>query len=243
MLLYIFNMFNIYPQQNERKTGTGAKDMERIKAVLNGAEPARWLFYGDSITHGAKHTCGMRDFTEHFRERILWELHRKNDLVLNSAYSGFTAAELLRDFEWRAAAFRPTVAFVMIGSNDSAQKRNVSPEDFVRQLDELLDRFEAIGCLTVLQTPIPVLRDLDPNRSRLPRFAEAMRQTAARRNVPLIDHFAIWSRAPAEFYLHADELHPNGPGHIKIAHAIFKSLGIFEPGTSWVCSYFAPDAR
>ena len=217
--------------------------MDRIKAVLKGAGPARWLFYGDSITHGAKHTCGRRDFTEHFRERVLWELRRKNDLVFNSAYSGFTAADLLRDFEWRAAAFRPTVAFVMTGTNDSAQKRNVSPEEFARQLDELLDRFEAIGCLTVLQTPVPVLRDLDPTRARLPRMAEAMRQTASRRNVPLIDHFAVWSGDPAEFYLHADELHPNSLGHIRIAHDIFKALDIFDPRTSWVCRLFAPDAR
>ncbi|MBQ9337320.1 MAG: SGNH/GDSL hydrolase family protein [Lentisphaeria bacterium] len=214
--------------------------MERIKAILSGSEPARWLFYGDSLTHGAKHTCGMRDYTEYFRERVLWELHRRNDLVLNSAYSGFTAADLLRDFDWRAAAFRPTAAFVMIGGNDV---KKVTPEVFAEQLDELLDRFDAIGCRTVLQTPIPVLRDLDPSRARLPELAEAMRQTAARRSVPLIDHFAAWSKDPAEFYLHADELHPNGLGHIRIAHDIFKALDIFETRTSWVCRLFAPDAR
>ena len=43
--------------------------MDRIKAILNGSAPARWLFYGDSLTHGAKHTDGRRDFTELFRER------------------------------------------------------------------------------------------------------------------------------------------------------------------------------
>ena len=102
--------------------------MDRVKAILQNPEPARWLFYGDSITHGAKHTEGRRDFTEHFRERVIWELQRSRDLVLNSAHSGFKTTELLRDFEWRAAAFRPTVAFIMIGTNDSAA--NVSPEEF-----------------------------------------------------------------------------------------------------------------
>ena len=215
--------------------------MERIRAILNDPAPARWLFYGDSLTHGAKHTDGKRDFTEHFRERVLWELQRSSDLVLNSAFSGFTTADLLRDFEWRAAAFRPTVAFVMIGTNDSAA--GVTPEEFARQLEELLDKFAAIGSQVVLQTPIPVLWDLAPQRKTVPLLAESMRQVAARRKVPLIDHFAAWKECPAEFYLHADALHPNAEGHIKIAHDIFKALGIFETEKSRVCRFFAPDAR
>lgn len=215
--------------------------MERIRAVLKSVDPARWLFYGDSLTHGAKHTVGARDFSEHFRERVLWELGRKRDLVLNSAYSGFTAAELLKDFEWRAEAFRPTVAFVMIGTNDSGNE--VTPEEFSRQLEELLDRFAAIGCQTVLQTPIPVLRELDPKYRSQPLLAESMRQLAARRHAPLIDHFSAWRQDPAAFYLHSDELHPNAYGHIRIAHDIFKALGVFETEKSRVCRFFAPDAR
>ena len=212
--------------------------MDRIKAILNGSAPARWLFYGDSLTHGAKHTNGRRDFSELFRERVIWELQRRNDLVLNSAFSGFTTVDLLRDFEWRAAAFRPTVAFVMIGSNDIGV---MSPEEFARNLEELLDRFAAIGCQVVLQTTIPAL-EFDPQRSSMLLMAESMRQVAARRNVPLIDHCAAWSACPAEFYLHADVLHPNAEGHIKIAHDIFKALGIFETEKSRVCRFFAPVA-
>ncbi len=210
--------------------------MDRIKAILNSPAPARWLFYGDSITHGALHTYGRRDFTEHFRERVLWEMRRSGDLVLNSAYSGFTTVELLRDFDFRAAAFRPTVAFVMIGTNDSG--RETPPEEFSRQLGELVDRFAAINCLTVLQTSIPVLRDLMPKYRTLPLLAESMRQFAARRGVPLVDHFDSWRKDPAEFHLHDDILHPNAEGHVKIAHDIFKALGIFDPETSNVCRFF-----
>ena len=214
--------------------------MEKIKEILSAAEPTRWLFYGDSLTHGAKHTVGARDFTEHFRERVLWELGRRHDLVLNSAYSGFTTSDLLRDFEWRAKAFRPTVAFVMIGTNDSG--KNMTPEEFSRELEELLDRFVAIGCLTVLQTPIPVLRELNPKYRSQPLMVESMRSLASRRHVPLIDHFSVWRQEPAAFYLYSDELHPNAHGHIRIAHDIFKALGIFETEKSRVCRFFAPDA-
>ena len=213
--------------------------MKRIQAMLKDPVRARWLFYGDSLTHGAKHTCGMRDFTEYFRERVVWELHRSQDLVLNSAHSGFKTSNLLNDFEWRAAAFRPTAAFVMIGTNDA---RVITPEEFARQLEELMDRFAAISTQVILQTPIPVLNDMVDSEKTLPLLAEVMRQTAKHRNIPLIDHFELWSHEPAAFYLHADALHPNGHGHIKIAHDIFRALGIFETEKSWVCRLFAPDA-
>ena len=108
--------------------------MQRVKDLLKSAERNRWLFYGDSITHGAKHTNGSRDFSELFRERVIWELQRKEDLVLNSAYSGFSTTNLLADFEWRAAAFKPNAAFVMIGCNDS---KIMDAETFEKQLDKL----------------------------------------------------------------------------------------------------------
>ncbi|MPM58312.1 hypothetical protein SDC9_105143 [bioreactor metagenome] len=211
--------------------------MERIKTLLRRTEPVRWLFYSDSITHGVKHTNGSRDFSEPFRERVLWKLQRRSDLVLNSACSGFKTADLLRDFAWRAKAFMPHAAFVMIGSNDSADGK---PDDFAGQLEELLDNFRAIGCEVVLETPLPVLRDLDEKRSRLPQFAETVRAVARRNHVPLIDHFERWRNDSAEFYLHADCLHPNGLGHIKMAHDIFRALDIFDPATSGVCSFFVP---
>ena len=213
--------------------------MERIKTLLERQESVRWLFYGDSITHGAKHTNGMRDFSEHFRERLLWEMQRRSDLVLNSAFSGFTCMDLLNDFEFRAAAFKPHAAFVMIGCNDSVAR---TLDEFEAQLNELADKFAAIDCQVVLQTPLPVLCDLNEQRLRVPEFAEKVRKVAAERNLPLIDQFKAWSECPAVFYLHADALHPNGLGHIKIAHDIFKAMGIFETQNSRVCKFYAPDA-
>lgn len=211
--------------------------MDQIKKLLKSTEPVRWLFYGDSITHGAKHTNGRRDFSEHFRERVVWELQRKNDLVLNSAFSGFKASDLLRDFDFRAQAFMPHAAFILIGSNDSV---DVEIDTFGAQLEELVGKFEAINCRCILQTPLPVLRDLDTKRLRTPELAEKVRFVADKYELPLIDHFESWKNDSADFYLHADALHPNGEGHIKIAHDIFKALGIFEQTNSRVCNFFTP---
>jgi len=35
--------------------------MQRIKDILKSEKPVKWLFYGDSITHGALYTSGWRD--------------------------------------------------------------------------------------------------------------------------------------------------------------------------------------
>ncbi|MCQ2396857.1 MAG: SGNH/GDSL hydrolase family protein [Lentisphaeria bacterium] len=215
--------------------------MERIKAILQNPQGIRWLFYGDSITHGAKHTEGFRDFSELFRERVLWEMLRQKDLVLNAAYSGFTSTNLLEDFEWRAKAFMPTVAFVMIGTNDVA--RGIGLEQFEGQIEELTRKFQEIGTLPVLITPLPVLRNLDEARKDVSLYAEVIRKVAKKHQLPLIDEFESWRNDPAEFYLYSDPVHPNAAGHRKIALDIFKALGIFETDSSWVCRFFVPPAE
>ena len=44
--------------------------METIRRLLSRDAPVKWLFTGDSITHGALHTIGWRDYTELFSERV-----------------------------------------------------------------------------------------------------------------------------------------------------------------------------
>ena len=38
--------------------------------LISRKEPVRWLFAGDSITQGARHTRGHRDYTQLFKERV-----------------------------------------------------------------------------------------------------------------------------------------------------------------------------
>ena len=61
--------------------------MEQVKELLRGEYPVKWLFYGDSITHGALHTFGWRDYTELFAERLRFELGRTMDTVSGLRFS------------------------------------------------------------------------------------------------------------------------------------------------------------
>src|SRR5687768_2018263 len=118
--------------------------MQRVQQLLRSDQPIKWLFYGDSITHGAYHTFGWRDYTELFSERIRYELNRREDIVIKSAMSGNTTRDLLERFEWRVQQFSPHVVFIMIGMNDCAAGRGVTEVEFAANLTLLGRRIRDI---------------------------------------------------------------------------------------------------
>ena len=199
-----------------------------IESLLRSSDAVRWLFYGDSITHGAQHTLGKRDFSELFREHVIWELKRQNDLVLNAAYSGYTLRELIREFDFRAGSFRPHAAFVIIGTNDCVKyPRN----EFEKNLYCLLEKFNSIQCKLILQTPLPLISELDPVRAEnLQYYPDMISHFAEKNHVALIDHWRMWNRISKQerYYLMSDPVHPNEMGHLLIAQKIFRDLHCFS---------------
>lgn len=67
--------------------------MDRIKQLLKQDKPVKWLFTGDSITHGASHTFGWRDYVQVFEERARYELGRVSDVVIRTGISGWTTRD------------------------------------------------------------------------------------------------------------------------------------------------------
>ena len=127
-------------------------DFEKISGYLaRSSEPRTWLFYGDSITHGAAHTHGFRAFPEIFAERIRWELRRLYDVVINTAISGQTTVQLLDEkrYDWRVRRFQPDAVFILIGMNDIVKLKDVNK--FRANLVELLRRVRNDGAIPILQ--------------------------------------------------------------------------------------------
>src|SRR2546421_6398893 len=87
--------------------------------LLRENHPLTWLFAGDSITQGAVHTCGWRDYTQLFKER-LGEVGRNEDVVINIAVGGWRVGALVARVEERILRFGPDVVFLMFGTNDAA---------------------------------------------------------------------------------------------------------------------------
>ena len=70
------------------------------KLVLK-AEPMKWLFVGDSITHGAWHTYGYDSVVQLWEKYIREDWGRMDDTVINTGVSGATAKEFLERLDMR----------------------------------------------------------------------------------------------------------------------------------------------
>ena len=211
-------------------------DLQKINELITGKAPIKWIFAGDSITQGAKHTSGLRSYPEIFAERIRWEMGRVRDVVINTAISGNTSKDIVSDFEWRIAQFKPTIVSVMIGTNDASEKKSITKEAFRQNNLELINRIRGLGAIPILQTPNIIITERATGRERIQDYIVISRQIAADNQVILVDHFAFWSEKVQTGSRERiftkwlnDELHPNAAGHVQMAHLLFRKLSLFDP--------------
>jgi lysophospholipase L1-like esterase len=217
--------------------------MERIKALLARPEPVRWVFAGDSITHGAAHTVGWRDYTELFTERVKWELKRVRDVIIKTGVSGWTIGHFWDDIEWSGLQFRPDCVSMMFGMNDCVRGPENLPffrETYLRSIDRI--RTET-GAAILLHTPNWTLpRGGETRVANLPAYREAILEIAREADAPVVDHFPIWVEAdPSGALDHwmGHGCHPNEYGMRVLAHTIFRALDIWDDA-SWTCQLTVP---
>lgn len=212
------------------------EDLQKIKELMAGKIPLKWIFSGDSITQGAKHTIGYRSYPEIFAERVRWELGRVRDFVINTAISGNTSKDILQDFDWRIGQFKPGIVSLMVGTNDASEKKEISVDAFKQNNLDLIDKIRASGAIPILQTPNIIIIEKAKGRERINDYISVTRDVAAEKKVVLVDHFANWndtangiSRNEIVTKWLNDELHPNGVGHSQMAKLLFRKLSIFDP--------------
>jgi len=210
-----------------------------VTHLLRGAQPATWVFTGDSITHGALFTEGWRSFPELFSERVRWELRRFHDVVINTGVCGEKSAGLLESLESRVLRFRPDVVMILIGMND-ALAGPAGRDAFRENLEELVGQLRESDTIPVLQTPNQVYSPNALTRSDLPAYVDIIRQVADDCEVPLIDHWGHWElRKPGTdavlAWLHDQSIHPNFQGHREMSRLICEAFGVFDP-RSLTCS-------
>ena len=236
-----------------------------LSGFLQRETPVTWLFTGDSITQGAKHTRGWRSYTELFKER-LDEMARNQDIVINTGVGGASVRLLLNSgLEERVLRFKPDVVFIMFGTND-AVSGNEGTGEFIEAYTEVLHRLQTanIGCL-IMQTTVPMM-PIEPNSAvdmlnladetlkdnklrgfcqrlaHIPGYTEATCRIAERVKVSLIDHHNVWEVVKYQRcrgQLMDGGCHPNEYGHRLIAHTIFRACGMWDT-ESWTCRMFVP---
>ena len=219
------------------------------KKILSGhfsdpdSRPWNWVFYGDSITHGAAHTHGWRSFPEIFHERVRWELKKSADIVINSAYSGQTAFALSQKdyFESHVSRFAPDAVFLLIGTNDII-KTEGGADSFRTYLESIMEQIIALDAIPIVQNYPPIAQSDNPGYikrfQQMPLYNEVIEETARKYGAVFVDHWSYWkSNCPDLDSWLGETIHPGARGHFEMAMAIFKVLGIYSDASP-CCTVF-----
>lgn len=212
-------------------------DLTRLRTLLDEGTPVNWVCTGDSITHGLIHTQGARNYVDHLHELIRGDMSRVQDVIIDTAISGWRIVQLLEDFDRRVAAWHPHVVTLMIGTNDCSDGGVfpvIAPEDFALSLTEFVQRVRALGAIPVLQTPPAVDVPNAPERGRIGAFAQAVREVAATEDTILVDQFARYAELGGggmPWGLMNDPFHPNAAGHEALALELATALGLDPAGS------------
>jgi lysophospholipase L1-like esterase len=203
---------------------------DAIASLLSRPDPIRWVFAGDSITHGSVHTFGCRDYTELFSERVRTELRRLRDVVIKTGVGGWTVSDLSADLEWSILQHRPAVLSIGVGMNDCKAGAEAA-DSFRENLVKLIADVRAVlpDVALILHTP-PRILQLDGLRApHLAAFAERICDAAEQTNAVLVDHFAAWRSCWEDgtlIYRLSDAIHPNHFGHRILANQLLTSIGL-----------------
>ena len=162
-------------------------------------------------------------------------------VVINTAHSGNNSQQLLDTYDHRVRRFNPDVVFLMIGMNDCEINNPVSLDQFYDNLNKLCDQFEEQGAVAVLQTTCPILPGSTPDREPdFPKYMNAIREVAAARKLPLVDHTACWEDNADKHYLWmSNEFYPNEYGHRAFAELLFTELDIWDADSA-TCRLMIP---
>lgn len=211
-----------YLQSNQKKP-----DYQRLHQLLANQTPIRWLFAGDSITHGCMHTNYRRNFSELFEQYMRSNqphgLGRWEDTVINTAASGATTRDLAAHFEPWVIQPGAQVAFLCFGMNDCRLK-HMTHKEYRSHLERAVFWLRENGAIPILQTPN------DSNRQKaLVPYMKVVRDIAREQELLLIDLNDYWTKNTASLKKRmADKVHPNDAGHLTWFRFLTASLGILE---------------
>lgn len=204
----------------------------------------RFIFIGDSITHQCLYTQFVEDFfyTRYPQTRIHFR---------NAGVSGDRAADALDRFDDDIAAFKPTVATVLLGMNDGTYRDFDKPtfDTYARDMTALMDRLDAIKCRVILMSPTmfdhqawDAMVQQNPDKSKgrdvtnynavLAFFGKWAQETARKRGYQFVDMYGPLNtftiderKTDPKFTMIPDAIHPAIDGQLVMAYSILKQVG------------------
>jgi len=159
---------------------------------LSSEKRTRILAFGSSNTE--RRLSGMHWFD--CFELAVKEKYGRPHTCINTGIGGDSSRGLLERFESDAALYKPHLAFITIGGNDSNPGKDIDAVEFRENLKELHHRFSAINCDVIFQTyysPDPGVCSAE-HLKIFYHYTDITRETAAETNSELIDHLVRWER-------------------------------------------------
>lgn len=205
---------------------------------LAASARARVVVLGDSITKGVRSGVTAEETFASLLQSDLRKAGQDVD-VINHGIGGERTDQALARLSRDIQALEPTLVTVMYGTNDSyvdkGQKESrLTKEVYVANLQKIVSELRRTGIDVVLMTEPRWGDKAAPNgvgenpNLRLEPFVDGCRQIARDQNVPLVDHFQIWSKANAEGTdigeWTTDQCHPNPAGHRVMAEAMIPAV-------------------
>jgi lysophospholipase L1-like esterase len=156
--------------------------------------------------------------------------------VVNKGTSGNTVRDLAGRWQTDVLDEHPGALAVMIGINDVWRQFDlpwrpevvISPEEYRKTLDQLVEEARAAIPLLFLGTPyfIEPRRD-DPMRSRMDEYGAIVREVASRHDAGLVDTQSAFDRVLVHMHpcaLAWDRIHPGPAGHMIIAREFLRAF-------------------
>ena len=201
------------------------------------ARAVRVVALGDSITKGVRPGVSPEETVSSLMQVKLKAAGIDAEIV-NLGIGGERTDQALKRLD-AVGELRPQIVTVMYGTNDSyvdsgASASRISRKDYKANLKSIVADLQLRGIKPILMTeprwsdkaPVNGLGE-NPNL-RLAPYMEACREVASECHVPLIDHFALWTKARDggqdlnEWT--TDGCHPNPRGHRELAEAMWPTL-------------------
>ncbi len=182
---------------------------------------------GDSITKGVRGGVTAEETFAAGLERTLQERGHAVR-VTNIGIGGERTDQALVRLEKDVLARRPKIVTIMYGTNDSYVDRGqtdsrITAEMYRANLETLVRRLRDAGIRPVLMTEprwgaaAAVNGAGEHPNVRLERYLKECRAVATALKVPLVDHYAHWTKAEAAGQnlgdWTTDQCHPNPAGH------------------------------
>lgn len=204
--------------------------LEHVAKSVFNTEPVRILMYGSSNT---EHIFSGMHWSEVF-DFVIKSNYGRPHRTINCGIGGDTSRGLLGRFSYDAELYRPHLAFITIGGNDSSPAQKISPDDFRANLLELHRKFTAINCHVFYQTYYAADPRQILDKSYYERFLLNMqitREVAAATDSGLVDHYRRWERFrlayPARYKtLKQDAMHVNYRGNMVMGLDMGRKFGL-----------------